>query len=486
MQKYLIRNINIVNEDRITASDVLIEEGRIKKIETRITRIGTNYTEINGEDKYLLPGVIDDQVHFREPGLTHKASIYTESKAAVAGGVTSFMEMPNTVPPALTQDLLEDKYRIGAASSLANYSFFMGVSNDNADEALRTNDKKGDICGIKIFMGASTGNLLVDNYLTIDKIFRDSEVLIATHCEEESIIKEAYQRLKAEKGDLSPADHPLVRNEEACFESSFKAIQLAKKHNTRLHILHISTERELQLFTNLFPLKEKRITAEVCVHHLHFTADDYATLGYKIKCNPAIKAPHNKEALWQALLDDRLDIIATDHAPHLLSEKGQAPLPPKGGVSNTHPLLVEESTKNTTPPQSRPSPLGDEGASYEHAHAGLPLVQHPLLLMLHYHKQGRLSLEKIAQKMSHAVADCFDIAERGYIREGYYADLVIADLNERTTVSKENILYKCGWSPLEGFTFPAAITHTFVNGNLVYENGTVNDSHKGMRLRFER
>ncbi|HVF96855.1 MAG TPA: hypothetical protein VM871_06030, partial [Flavisolibacter sp.] len=346
MQKYLIKNINIVNEDSIRAGDVLIEDGRIKKVESTITQTDTNYTEIDGEGKYMLPGVIDDQVHFREPGLTHKATVYTESRAAVAGGVTSFMEMPNTVPAALTQNLLEEKYALGAATSLANYSFFMGVSNDNADEALRTNDRKKDVCGIKIFMGASTGNLLVDNYLTIDKIFRESEVLIATHCEEESLIKQAYQRIKADKGELIPADHPVIRDEEACFESSFKAVQLAKKHNTRLHILHISTERELQLFTNFFPLKEKRITAEVCVHHLHFTSEDYATLGYKIKCNPAIKAPQNKEALWRALIDDRLDIIATDHAPHLLSEK--------------------------EPP-------------YEHAHAGLPLVQHPLLMMLHYH-----------------------------------------------------------------------------------------------------
>lgn len=447
MQNYLIKNIHVVNENKIQVADVWIEGPRIKKIESGIAQIDSKCTEINGEGKYLLPGVIDDQVHFREPGLTHKATVYTESKAAVAGGVTSFMEMPNTVPAALTQELLEEKYNIASQSSVANYSFFMGTSNDNAEEVLKTNDKRRDVCGIKIFMGASTGNLLVDNYLAIDRIFRESEVLIATHCEEESIIKEHYARLKAEKGVLSPADHPLIRDEAACFESSFKAVQLAKKHNTRLHILHISTERELGLFTNLFPLKEKRITAEVCVHHLHFTSDDYATLGYNIKCNPAVKAPRHKEALWKALLDDRLDVIATDHAPHLLSEK--------------------------EPP-------------YERAHAGLPLVQHPLLLMLHYHKQGKLTLEKIVEKMSHAVADCFRITERGYIREGYFADLVMVDLNEKTTVSKENILYKCGWSPLEGTAFPASITHAFVNGNLVYENGTVNDSYKGKRLTFER
>lgn len=446
MQKYLIKNINIVNENTITTGDVLIVDERIKKIAPSI-QIDSVAIEINGSGKYLLPGAIDDQVHFREPGLTHKANIFTESRAAVAGGVTSFMEMPNTVPPALTQDLLEEKYDIGAATSLANFSFFMGTSNDNGDEVLRTNEKKKDICGIKIFMGASTGNLLVDNYLTIDRIFRESEVLIATHCEEEGIIKENYQKLKAHKEHLEPLDHPLIRDEEACFESSFKAVQLANKHNTRLHILHISTERELQLFTNLFPLKDKRITAEVCVHHLHFTSDDYSRLGYGIKCNPAIKAPHHKEALWKALLDDRLDVIATDHAPHLLSEK--------------------------QPP-------------YEHAHAGLPLVQHSLLLMLHYYKEGKISLEKIVQKMSHAVADCFQIKDRGYIREDYYADLVIVDLEEQTTVSKENILYKCGWSPLEGTMFPATITHTFVNGNLVYGNGSLNESVKGKRLQFDR
>ncbi|HET7897291.1 MAG TPA: dihydroorotase, partial [Flavisolibacter sp.] len=379
---------------------MLISGERIEKIAPQISVDKSRVIEINGEGKYLLPGAIDDQVHFREPGLTHKANIYTESRAAVAGGVTSFMEMPNTIPAALTQDLLEGKYQIAAASSLANYSFFMGTSNNNADEVLRTNERKNEICGIKIFMGSSTGNLLVDNYLTIDKIFRESEVLIATHCEEESIIHENYRRLKAEKGTLEPADHALVRDEDACFESSFKAVQLAKKHNTRLHILHISTEKEVQLFTNLLPLSEKRITAEVCVHHLHFTADDYASLGYLIKCNPAIKAPHHRETLWKALLDDRFDVIATDHAPHLLSEK--------------------------EPP-------------YEQAHSGLPLVQHSLLLMLHYYQQGKISLEKIVQKMSHAVADCFQIRERGYIREGYFADLVIADLQKSTTVARENI-----------------------------------------------
>ena len=448
MQIYLIKNIQVINEGSITVADVLVKQGRIDKIAPSINLPGqTACIEINGEEKHLLPGVIDDQVHFREPGLTHKATIYTEAKAAVAGGVTSFMEMPNTIPPAFTLPLLEEKYRIASNTSLANYSFYIGTSNENADEALRANERKNDICGIKIFMGSSTGNLLVDNPLTLEKVFGESELLIATHCEDEKIIRTNLEKLKAENRELHASDHPIIRSEEACFESSFYAIQLAKKHNTRLHILHISTEKELQLFTNMLPLAEKRITAEVCVHHLHFTSNDYELLGNRIKCNPAIKAPHNREALWQALLDDRLDVIATDHAPHTIEEKNEP---------------------------------------YLKAHAGLPLVQHSLPLMLYYHKQGRISLEKIVQKMSHAVADCFQIAERGYIREGYFADLVIADLKAAFTVSKENILYKCGWSPMEGMEFPAGITHTFVNGHLVYGNGTIDESMKGSRLKFDR
>ena len=400
---------------------------------------------INGEGKYLLPGVIDDQVHFREPGLTHKATIYTEAKAAVAGGVTSFMDMPNTVPNALTQALLEDKYALAAQSSLANYSFFMGVANHNADEALRTNLKKKDVCGIKIFMGSSTGNMLVDNYLTLTKLFSESEMLIATHCEDEKIIKQNAEKLQGV--DLQPFHHPIIRNEEACFESSFAAVQLAHRHQTRLHVLHISTARELQLFSNFLPLREKRITAEVCVHHLHFTADDYTQLGYLIKCNPAIKAGEHKAALWQGLLDDRLDIIATDHAPHTLAEKA--------------------------PP-------------YTHAHSGLPLVQHSLPLMLFYVKQGKLTLEKLVEKMCHAPADCFQIEKRGYIQEGYFADLVLVDMNQPTTIVPQNILYKCGWSPLQGMEMPATITHTFVNGHLAYQNGVFDESCQGMRLQFDR
>jgi len=445
MRNHLIKNVAIVNEGKISTADLLLKNGRIEKIGTGL-QTAFAVEEINGEGLHLLPGVIDDQCHFREPGLTHKATIYTEARAAVAGGVTSFMEMPNTVPPAFTQQLLEEKYTIGANSSLANYSFYMGTSNDNADEALRTNEKKRDVCGIKIFMGSSTGNLLVDNYLTLDRLFRECEVLIATHCEDEKIIRRNLERLRQEGRELTAADHPIIRDENACFESSFTAIQFAKKHNSRLHVFHLTTEKEMTLFGNMLPLAEKRITAEVCVHHLHFTSDDYATLGNKIKCNPAIKAPHNREALWKALLDDRLDLIATDHAPHTLAEKQ---------------------------------------GSYEQAHAGLPLVQHSLRLMLHYVREGRISLEKVVEKMSHAVATCFRVKERGFIREGYFADLVLVDLNRPSQVSPESILYKCGWSPLEGFTFPATITHTFVNGHLVYGNGAFDESQWGQRLQFD-
>ena len=321
MQKYLIKNIQVVNEGRITAADVLITNGRIAKLSPQITQVKTGFIEINGEGKYLFPGCMDDQVHFREPGLTHKGTIYTEAKAALAGGVTSFMEMPNTIPPAFTQQLLEEKYIMAANSSLANYSFYMGTSNDNADEVLRTNDKRKEICGVKIFMGSSTGNLLVDNPNTLDKIFRESEVLIATHCEDEKIIRQNLEKLKTTRKELTAADHPLIRNEDACYESSLYTIQIAKKYNTRLHILHISTEKELQLFTNMMPLKDKRITAEVCVHHLWFTNDDYETKGNFIKWNPAVKTKADRAAIWKGLLDNKIDIVATDHAPHTLEEK---------------------------------------------------------------------------------------------------------------------------------------------------------------------
>lgn len=446
MENYLIKNVAVVNEGKTQTSDVLIRNGRIEKIGDSISSKAA-VTEINGDGRHLLPGAIDEQVHFREPGLTHKATIYTESKAAVAGGVTSFMEMPNTIPPVFTQKLLEDKYDIAAETSLANYSFYMGTSNENAEEVLKTNSKKNDVCGIKIFMGSSTGGLLVDNYMALEKIFRDAELLIATHCEDEKIIKANYERIKKQRGELKAADHPYIRDENACFESSLAAVQFAKKHDSRLHILHISTEKELQLFSNFLPLQNKRITAEVCVHHLHFTSDDYQDLDNLIKCNPAIKSSSNREALWNALIDDRLDVIGTDHAPHTWEEKNEP---------------------------------------YEKAHAGLPLVQHSLLLMLHYAKEGRISIEKIVEKMSHAVATCFNIPDRGFIREGYHADVVLADLNGETKVTRDNVLFKCGWSPLEGMTFTAMITHTFVNGRLIYENGVWNESYNGERLKFNR
>jgi dihydroorotase len=460
MQKYLFKNISVVNEGKINISDVLIQKGRIEKIQPGIT-VREKVTEIDGEGKHLLPGIIDDQVHFREPGLTHKATIYSESKAAVAGGVTSFMEMPNTVPNALTGKLLEEKYFIANQNSLANYSFYMGTSNNNSDDVLRMNERKKEVCGIKIFLGSSTGNMLVNDENSLNRIFSESELLIATHCEAENIIKENYEKVKSKKGELSPADHPRIRDENACYTSSFYAVALAKKYGSRLHILHISTENELALFDNNIRVPQKKITAEVCVHHLHFTSDDYERLGYLIKCNPAIKSGNNKNALWNALLDDRLDVIATDHAPHTFEEK-------KG--------------------------------PYEHAHSGLPLVQHGLGMMLHYYKEGsnlpaarQISLEKIVEKMSHSVADCFTIKDRGYIREGYFADLVIIDLDQQTRITKDNLLYKCGWSALEGETLPGVVIHTFVNGNCVYTcNGPGNghiewdESLKGDRLTFNR
>lgn len=446
MQKYLFKEAKLVNEGKIIEGDLLVHGNRIERIDPQIGQT-SNSIEIPCAGKWIFPGVIDDQVHFREPGLTHKANIATESRAAVAGGVTSFMEMPNTIPNALTADLLEDKYRIAAESSAANYSFFMGVSNSNAEEVLRMNSKKKEVCGIKIFMGSSTGNMLVDNFNTLEKIFSETELLIATHCEDETIIKKNLEKFTEAGKTLQAEDHPLIRDEEACYASSLRAVKMAQKYNTRLHILHISTEKELMLFGNLAPLKDKRITAEVCVHHLHFTSEDYARLGYRIKCNPAIKAPHHRDALWEALLDDRLDVIATDHAPHLLEEKQ---------------------------------------GEYMHAHAGLPLVQHPLLLMLDYAAEGRISPETIARKMSHAVADCFQIHERGYLREGYYADLVLVDRNKPHRVTQESLLYKCGWSPFEGHVFQSSIDLTMVNGKIMYQDGKIQERGNGMRMEFDR
>lgn len=445
MTNYVLKNAQIVNEGRIIASDLRIENGRIAKISIDITPTpGDIVLDVKG--KHVFPGMIDDQVHFREPGLTHKATIASEARAAVAGGVTSFMEMPNTVPNALTQELLADKYAIAAAGSLANYSFFMGAGNDNLEEVLKTNSR--DVCGIKIFMGSSTGNMLVDNTQTLEKLFSSCEMLIATHCEDEPTVRARTALFKEKYPENAPAYiHPLVRNEEACYLSSSMAVDLAKKNNTRLHILHISTEEELALFETGKAVKDKKITAEVCVHHLWFDAAQYDTLGNQIKCNPAIKDARHKTALRSALVSGELDIIATDHAPHTWEEKSQ---------------------------------------EFWKSPSGLPLVQHPLLLMIDLAKEGHISLELIAEKTAHAVADCFQIEERGYIREGYWADLAIVDLNKPLTVSKENILYQCGWSPLEGHTLSASVEHTFVSGHLAYSQGSFDESKTGKRLLFNR
>lgn len=445
MTSYRILNALLINEGQTQHADLRIDNGFISKVGTSVSaKPGDQVIDATGQ--YLLPGVIDDQVHFREPGLTHKATIRSESRAGVAGGVTTFMEMPNTVPNALTQPLLQDKYDIAAATAFGNYSFFMGASNTNLDEVLRTDARA--VCGIKVFMGSSTGNMLVDNARTLAALFRECPMLIATHCEDEATVRANTEQYRAEYGDDVPAwIHPLVRDEQACLRSSSMAVELAKAHNTRLHILHLTTADELVLFRNDVPLSEKRITAEVCVHHLHFTADDYERLGNQIKCNPAIKAAHHREALWEALLDDRLDIIATDHAPHTWAEKQQP---------------------------------------YWQAPSGLPLVQHPLLLMLEAAKQGKLSLEKVAQKMAHAPADCFQIDRRGYVREGYWADLVLIDPTMQTTVTPASILYQCSWSPLLGETFSHRITHTFVSGELVYKNGQFQTDKAGRRLAFTR
>lgn len=444
MSTLLILNAQLVNEGRIFEADVFVKAGFIDQIGGDLSGKTADQI-IDASGLHLLPGVIDDQVHFREPGLTHKATIATEARAAVAGGVTSFMEMPNTVPNALTQELLEDKYQIAARTSLANYSFYMGASNDNLDEVLRTDP--ASVCGVKIFMGSSTGNMLVDNPGTLENLFSQVPMLIATHCEDEATIRANAETYRQRYGDDPPARiHPEIRSVEACLKSSSFAVELARKHNTRLHILHISTAEETALFPP-GPVRDKRITAEVCVHHLWFEATDYERLGNQIKCNPAIKETRHREALLRALLDDRLDVIATDHAPHTWAEKQQP---------------------------------------YWSAPSGLPLVQHPLLLMLEFYQQGKLSLQKVVEKMAHAPADCFQIDRRGYLREGYWADLVLVDLAAKTTVSKKNIEYQCGWSPLEGQTFRSAVTHTVVSGHLAYARGNFDESRKGQRLGFER
>lgn len=440
--KTVFKNVTIINEGKSIEGDLLVENHRISKIGGQIDT--TNAIEIDGTGKWLMPGIIDDQVHFREPGLTYKADIHTESRAAAAGGVTTFFEMPNTKPAALTQSLLQDKYDIAEKTAYTNYSFFMGASNDNLEEVLKTNGK--NICGVKIFMGSSTGNMLVDNTEILDSLFRNVPLLIATHCEDEATIRKNTEFYLDQFGEeLDASYHPIIRNTTGCLLSSSLAVDLAKRYNTRLHILHISTQDEIELFTNDIPLSQKRITSEVCVHHLYFDASQYATLGNKIKCNPAIKEAFNKEALFQALLDDKLDIIATDHAPHTLEEKN---LP------------------------------------FMQAPSGLPLVQHSLNVMLDFYHKGMISKERIIEKMCHAPAQCFNIEDRGYLREGYYADMVLVDPDKSWTVHQDNILYKCGWSPLEGKEFTGSILETYVNGYKVYDRGQIAEAGKGMRCTF--
>lgn len=438
-----ISNANIVNEGHIFQADVWIEGGLIKEIGKIAASADQN---IDATGKYLLPGLIDDQVHFREPGLTHKATIYTESKAAVAGGITSYMEMPNTKPAAVTVDLLEEKYEIASRTSLANYSFFMGTTNNNLDELLKVDPTK--VCGVKIFMGSSTGDMLVDNEAMLDRIFSQIKTLIAIHAEEDPIVRVNTEKFKALYGDkLNATHHHLIRSEEACYASSSKAVALAKKHGTRLHILHISTAKELDLFDNTISLKEKKITAEACVHHLWFSNEDYATKGNYIKWNPAVKTVSDREAIWKAVLDGRIDVIATDHAPHTIEEKE---LP------------------------------------YIDAPSGGPLVQHSLVALLDKYHEGKISLEKIVEKTAHNVATLFQIEKRGFIRTGYFADLVLVDLNSAWTVEKSNIVSKCNWSPFEGHVFKSKVTDTFVSGHWAYHEGVFNEAQKGSRLSFER
>ena len=444
MSSILIKSATVVNENQQYVADIFVKDGFIERIDKQIDKQADQ--TINAQGLYLFPGCIDDQVHFREPGLTYKADIYTESRAAVAGGITSFMEMPNTVPNTLTQELLEQKYEIGRHNSLANYSFFMGASNDNIDEVLKTDIN--NVCGVKVFMGSSTGNMLVDNPKTLENIFSQSPMLVATHCEDEATIRTNLAHYKDLLGDNIPVTlHPIIRSAEACYLSSSMAVELAKKYNTRLHILHISTEKETHLFSNDIPLKDKRITAEACVHHLWFSDKDYETKGNLIKWNPAVKTETDRDGILKAVLDGRIDVIATDHAPHTIEEKAQP---------------------------------------YLQAPSGGPLVQHALPAMLEMYHQGKISLEQIAEKMAHNVAICFQIEKRGYIREGYWADLVLVDLNSKWQVNKDNILYKCGWSPFDGTTFQSKITHTIVSGNIAYSNNKLNEGIPGKRLTFTR
>ncbi|MGQ2982892.1 dihydroorotase [Flavobacterium sp.] len=445
MNRILIKNAKIVNEGAIFEGDLLIEDKFIKEIAESISA-KPDVKVIDAEGNFLIPGAIDDQVHFREPGLTHKGNIESESRAAVAGGITSFIEQPNTVPNAITQELLEDKYKIAAETSYANYGFMMGGTNDNLEEVLKTNPK--NVPGIKLFLGSSTGNMLVDNEAVLEKIFSSTKMLIAAHCEDEATIRENLAKYKEEYGDNIPVKfHPLIRSAEACYISSSRAIELAKKTGARLHVFHVSTAKETELFTNKVPLEDKMITAEVCIHHLWFSDADYDTKGSLIKWNPAVKTAEDRQALWDALLDDRIDVVATDHAPHTLEEK-----------------------KN--PYTSSPS--------------GGPLVQHAVVAMFEAYHQNKISVEKIVEKMAHNPAKLFRIEKRGFIKEGYYADLAIVNPHLPWSVKKENILYKCGWSPLEGVNFKSRISHTFVNGNLVYSNNKVKDVRLGERLLFDR
>jgi dihydroorotase len=446
MNRILIKNAKIVNEGSIFEGDVLIENEFIVEIADFISAKSSDCKIIDAEGNFLIPGAIDDQVHFREPGLTHKGDIESESRAAVAGGVTSFIEQPNTIPNALTQDILEEKYQIAEYNSFANYSFMMGASNDNLAEVLKTNPK--NVAGIKIFLGSSTGNMLVDNEDVLERIFSSTPLLIAVHCEDETTIKNNLEKFKAEYGEDIPVQaHHLIRSEEACYISSSKAIALAKKTGARLHIFHLSTAKEMDLFTNKIPLEQKKITAEVCIHHLWFTNADYDTKGNFIKWNPAVKTENDRNALWEALLDDRIDVIATDHAPHTLEEKQQ---------------------------------------SYLKAPSGGPLVQHAVVAMFEAYLQGKISVEKIVQKMAHNPAILFKIEKRGFVKVGYYADLAIVNSGLPWTVNKDNIFAKCGWSPFEDFTFRSRVTHTFVNGELVYHNFKVKDIRRGKRLLFDR
>jgi len=444
MSSILIKSATVVNENKQFVADIYVKDGFIEQIDKQIDKHADQI--INAEGLHLFPGCIDDQVHFREPGLTHKADIHSESRAAVAGGITSFMEMPNTLPNTLTQELLAQKYEIGSRNSLANYSFFMGASNDNIEEVLKTDIN--NVCGVKVFMGSSTGNMLVDNPKTLENIFSQSPMLVATHCEDEATIQSNLNHYRQLLGEnITIKLHPKIRSAEACYLSSSMAVELAKKHNTRLHILHISTERETHLFQNDIPLKDKRITAEACIHHLWFTDKDYETKDNLIKWNPAVKTENDRDGILKAVLDGRIDVIATDHAPHTIEEKA---LP------------------------------------YLQAPSGGPLVQHALPAMLELYHQGKISLEQIAEKMAHNVAICFQIEKRGYIREGYWADLVLVNLNNPWQVSKENILYKCKWSPFEGNTFQSKIQHTIVSGNLAYSEGILKEGTAGKRLSFER